>query len=74
MLPVRRDSSAPVANQDPTAQAHVSSSLSPRDDWTDIALLPQEHFKPPIGVEYCYVHSFGANRGVLGIDRIEPVR
>ena len=61
-------------NQDPTARAHVSSTLSPYDDWTDIALLPQGQFKPPIGVEYCYVHSFGANRGVLEIDRIELVR
>ena len=64
----------PVVSDDPTAQAHVSSNLRPRDDWTDIALLPQEQFKPPIGVEYCYVHSFGANRGVLEIDRIELVR
>ena len=64
----------PVGNDDPTAQAQVSSDLSPRDDWTDIALLPQGQFKPPIGVEYCYVQSFGANRGVLEIDRIELVR
>ena len=64
----------PAVNQDPTAQVHVSSALPPHDDWTDIALLPQGQFKPPIGVEYCYVHSFGANRGVLEIDRIELVR
>jgi hypothetical protein len=37
-------------------------------------LVLQGQFKPPIGVEYCYVHSFGANRGVLEIDRIELVR
>jgi hypothetical protein len=61
-------------NQDPTAQAHVWSNLPPRDDGTDVALLPQGQFKSLIGVEYCYVHSFGANRGVLEIDRIELVR
>jgi hypothetical protein len=42
----------PAVNQEPTAQAHVSSNLSPHDDWTDIALLPQGQFKPPIGVDY----------------------
>ena len=56
------------------AQAHLSSNLSPRDDWTEITLLPQNQFKPPTGVEYCYVQSFSANRGVLEIDRIELVR
>ena len=64
----------PALSADPTAQAHLSSNLPPRDDWTDIALLPQGQFKPPIGVEYCYLHSYGANRGVLEIDRIELVR
>jgi hypothetical protein len=64
----------PAVTHDPTAQVHVSSNLPPSDDWTDISLRPQGQFKPPIGVEYCYVHSFGANRGVLEIDRIELVR
>ena len=63
----------PVVDHDPIQQAHVSSNLPPRNDWTDIALLPQEQFKPPIGVRYCYLHSFDANRGVLEIDRIELI-
>jgi len=63
-----------AVNEDATAQAHLSSNLSPRDDWTDVELRPQGQFKPPIGVEYCYVQSYGANRGVLEIDRIELVR
>ena len=66
--------STPVSSDDPTAQAQVSSNLAPRDDWTQIELLPQGQFKPPASVEYCYVHSYGANRGVLEIDRIELVR
>ena len=64
----------PAVGDDPTAQAYVSSNLSPRDDWTDIALVPQGQFKPPTGVKYCYVQSYGANRGVLEIARIELVR
>ena len=68
------ETTTPVTNEDPTAQALLSSNLSPRDDWTEITLLPQNQFKPPIGVEYCYVQSFDANRGVLEIDRIELVR
>ena len=68
------ETTTPAVNQDPTAQPHVSSNLPPRDDWTDIALLPQGQFKPPIGVEYCYLHSYGAKRGVLEIDRIELVK
>jgi hypothetical protein len=64
----------PVVAHDPTEQAHMSSNLQPRADWADIALLPQGQFKPPIGVTYCYLHSFDADRGVLDIDRIELVR
>ena len=52
----------------------MSSNLPPRADWTEMALLPQEQFKPPTDVKYCYLQSFGANRGVLEIDRIELVR
>jgi hypothetical protein len=63
----------PVVGYDPTAQGAASADLEPRSDWTDIALIPGQ-FKPPIEVEYCYLHSFGANRGVLEIDRIELVR
>ena len=68
------ETTTPVTSEDPTAQALLSSNLPPRDDWTEITLLPQNQFKPPIGVEYCYVQSYGANRGVLEIDRIELVR
>jgi len=54
-------------------QGAASADLEPRDDWTDITLVPGQ-FTPPIDVSYCYLHSFGANRGVLEIDRIELVR
>jgi hypothetical protein len=64
----------PAVPTDPTAQAHLSSNLPPRNDWTDVALVPQGQFKPPIGVKYCYLQSYGANRGVLEIARIELVR
>jgi hypothetical protein len=64
---------APVVGYDPIAQAAASIDLLPQDEWTDVALIPGQ-FKPPIEVSYCYLHSFGANRGVLEIDRIELVR
>jgi hypothetical protein len=64
----------PAVSADPTAQAHMSSNLPPRGDWTQITLLPQGQFKPPTDVKYCYLQSYGANRGVLEIDRIELVR
>jgi hypothetical protein len=63
----------PVVGYDPLAQAAASSSLQPQNDWMDVALAPGS-FKPPIEVAYCYLHSFGANRGVLEIDRIELVK
>ena len=63
----------PVVGYDPNAQGAASGTLQPRGDWTDIALIPGQ-FKPPIEVEFCYLHSFGANRGVLEVDRIELVR
>ena len=63
----------PVVGYDPNAQGAASSNLEPRSDWTDVALVPGQ-FKPPIEVEFCYLHSFGANRGVLEVDRIELVR
>jgi hypothetical protein len=65
--------STPMVAYDPNAQAAASSELQPQDDWTEVTLIPGQ-FRPPIEVEYCYVHSFGANRGVLEIDRIELVR
>ena len=64
----------PAVSGDPAAQAHVSSNLPPSGDWTEIALLPQGQFKPPADVKYCYLQSYGANLGVLEIDRIELVR
>ena len=54
-------------------QGAASAELEPREDWTDITLIPGQ-FAPPIDVRYCYVHAFGATRGVLEIDRIELVR
>lgn len=63
----------PVVGYDPNAQGAASSDLEPRIDWTDIALVPGQ-FKPPIEVAFCYLHSFGANRGVLEIDRLELLR
>jgi hypothetical protein len=54
-------------------QGAASAELIPQDDWTDIKLTPGQ-FTPPIDVSYCYLHAFGANRGVLDIDRIELVR
>jgi hypothetical protein len=58
---------------DPSAQAAANVDLQPRDDWTDIAFVPGQ-FTPPIDVQYCYLRSGGANRGVIEIDRIELVR
>ena len=63
----------PVVGYDPTAQGAATGTLQPRDEWTDFPLVPGQ-FRPPIEVAYCYLHSFGANRGVLEIDRIELVR
>ena len=70
----RFETLTPAVSGDPDAQAIMSSNLPPRGDWTDIALLPQGQFKPPTGVKYCYLQSYGANLGVLEIDRIELVR
>lgn len=63
----------PFVSYDTTAQAAASGTLQPRDEWTDIALVPGQ-FRPPIEVAYSYLHSLGGNRGVLEIDRIELVR
>ena len=54
-------------------QGAASAELQPREEWTDITMIPGQ-FTPPIDVSYCYIHAFGANRGVLEIDRIEFVR
>lgn len=54
-------------------QGAATAELEPREDWTDITMIPGQ-FTPPIDVSYCYIHGFPANRGVLEIDRIEFVR
>ena len=54
-------------------QGAATTELTPQDHWTDSNLIPGQ-FTPPIDVRYCYLHAFGANRGVLEIDRIELVR
>ena len=63
----------PVHSFDPTAQAAAHASLQPQTEWTTVDLIPGQ-YRPPIDVKYCYVHSQGANRGVLEIDRLELVR
>jgi hypothetical protein len=63
----------PVHDFDPTEQAAAHATLQARDDWTTIDFRPGQ-FTPPIDVTYCYIHSLGANRGILEIDRIELVR
>ncbi len=63
----------PVVSYDPIAQAAAIIELQPVDDWTDVAFIPGQ-YKPPIEITYCYLHSLGANRGVLDIDRLELVR
>ncbi len=63
----------PVVAYDRTAQAAASATLEPRDEWTVHRFVPG-NFAPPIDVSYCYLHSYGANRGVIEIDRIELIR
>jgi len=63
----------PIHPWDPAAQAAASATLQATEDWTSIDFRPAQ-FTPPIDVTYCYLHSLGANRGVLEIDRIELVR
>lgn len=58
---------------DPNAQGAALGDLQPQTEWTDINFIPGQYI-PPIEVRYCYLHSFGANRGVLEIDRIELAR
>jgi hypothetical protein len=63
----------PIHSFDPTAQAAAQATLTATADWKDIEFRPNQ-YTPPIDVEYCYVHSLGANRGVLEIDRLELIR
>jgi hypothetical protein len=54
-------------------QASAGADIQPATEWTEITFMLGE-YTPPIDVSYCYVSSYGANRGVLEIDRIELVR
>jgi hypothetical protein len=63
----------PIHSFDPTAQATAQATLTATEDWKEIDFRPNQ-YTPPIDVEYCYVHSLGANRGVLEIDRLDLVR
>lgn len=63
----------PIHWFDPNAQAAAHGDLQPQNEWTEIRFVPGQ-YTPPIEVRYCYLHSFGANRGVLEIDRIELAR
>lgn len=63
----------PVHAFDPAAQAAAHAALVPQAEWTEVDLVPGQ-YRPPIDIRYCYVHSQGANRGVLEIDRIELVK
>lgn len=67
------ETTRPVLAFDPTAQAAAYATLGATDNWTSIDFRPGQ-FTPPIEVRYCYIHSLGANRGVLEIDRIELMR
>ena len=63
----------PVVGYDPIAQAAANIELPPAVDWTDVEFIPGQ-YKPPIEITHCYLHSLGANLGVLEIDRLELVR
>jgi len=63
----------PVDSSDPTAQARGQAALGATEDWKEIDFRPTR-YTPPIDVEYCYLHSLGANREGLEIDRIELIR
>lgn len=58
---------------DPNNQGAAAATLQPQEDWTEVRFTPSQ-YRPPIDVQYCYLHSFGGNRGVLEIDRIELVQ
>jgi hypothetical protein len=54
-------------------QAMTSATLEPQTDWTDVTFTSGQ-ITAPLDVLYGYLHSYGANRGVLDIDRLELVR
>ena len=58
---------------DPHDQGAATAVLQPQNEWTELRFAPSQ-YRPPIDVRYCYVHSFGGNRGTLEIDRIELVQ
>ena len=63
----------PIHTFDPTAQAAGHVTLQPNDNWNELTFIVDQ-YTPPIEVQYCYLHSAGANRGVIEIDRIELIR
>lgn len=63
----------PLYAFDPTAQGLAHINMHPNDEWTEITFIIDQ-YTPPIDVQYCYLHSTGANRGVIDIDRIEMIR
>jgi hypothetical protein len=73
MVTANCETVTPVLPFDPTTQAAAHADLKPQAEWTEVDLVPGQ-YRPPIDVRYCYVHSQGANRGELQIDRIELVR
>jgi hypothetical protein len=56
-----------------TFSAILPATLQATENWREIDFRPNQ-YTPPIDMAYCYVHSLGANRGVLEIDRLELVR
>ena len=54
-------------------QANTVALLEPRNEWTDVT-FGSAQITFPIDVLYSYLHSYGGNRGVLEIDRLELVR
>lgn len=64
----------PAPSSDPTEQGAALLSLQPHTDWTEVTFAPSGPTRPPFDVAYCYVHSLGANLGVIEIDRIQLVR
>jgi len=54
-------------------QAAAWATFEPHDELSEISFRPGQ-YTPPIDVRYIYFNCFGANRGVLEIDRIALVR
>ena len=54
-------------------QAAAWATFEPREELSEISFRPG-YYTPPIDARYIYFNCFGANRGVLEIDRIAIVR